>query len=100
VGTALARDERMNLVDDDRIDLHEPIACVRRQQQEQRFRCRDQNVCSLALELRPLGRRRVARPNRDVRNRHRHGGRGGGIGDSRKRRAQVAFDVGGERLQR
>ena len=66
VGAALGRDERVNLIDDDRIDGGEPCPGVRRQQQEQRFRSRDQNVCRIAEKARAFACRRVAGSNRDL----------------------------------
>ena len=48
VRASLAGDECMDLVDDQRVDRDQPLACVRRQQQEERLGCRNQNVGGVA----------------------------------------------------
>ena len=98
--TALGRNQRVNLVDDDRLDAGEGVAGVRRQHQVQGFRRGDQDVGRLALKSRPLGRRRVACSD---------GNRGNPVGiaacvgrlcDASERRLQVLLDVDRQRLER
>ena len=67
VRAALGRHQRVNLVDDDRVDRAQRLARVRRQQQIERLRRRDQNVGRLALKAGALGLRRVAGADRDRR---------------------------------
>ena len=50
VRAALGRHERVDLVDDDRVDGAQRLARVRREQQVERLRRRDQDVGRLALE--------------------------------------------------
>ena len=100
MGAALAGHERVNFIDDDRVDRCEPFARVRRQQQEQRFRRRDQDVGGFASEPGALDGRRIARANRDLGNIH-AGSRGARhVGDADERRPQVPFDVDRQRLER
>ena len=68
VRAALGRDERVNLVDDDGVDGAQRVACVRGQEQVQRFRRRDQDVGRGALKPRALGRWRIAGTDRDGRD--------------------------------
>ena len=67
VRAALGRHQRVDLVDDDRVDRAQRLARVRRQQQVERLRRGDQDVGRLALEPRALGLRRVAGADRDRR---------------------------------
>jgi hypothetical protein len=99
VRAALAGDQRVNLVDDHRVHVDQAFPGLRREQQKQRFWRRDENVGRLPQELRSLGRGRVAGPGRNLRRRHRNARGVRRIGDARQGRAQVAFDVCGERLQ-
>ena len=69
VGAALGRDERVDLVDDHRVDRAQRLAGVRGQQQVQRLGRGDQDVGRLALEARALGGGRVAGADRDRRRR-------------------------------
>ena len=57
---ALVRDERVDLVDDDRLDAAQHLAHVRRQHQVDRLRRGDQDVGRIAKESRAFGLRRVA----------------------------------------
>ena len=101
VRAALGRHERVDLVDDDRVDRAQRLARVRRQQQIERLRRGDQDVGRLALEARALGCRRVAGADGDRRRRRSASPRA--VGDPRdagERRAQVALDVDRERLER
>ena len=60
VGAALGRHQRVDLVDDHRVDRAQRFARVRGQQQIERLGRGDQDVGRLALEAGALGRRRVA----------------------------------------
>ena len=100
VRASLAGHERVNLVDDDGVDRRQPLAGVRREQQEQRLGRGDQNVGRFAPKPRALDCGRVAGANRDLRHgdatpvRPRH------VRDAGQRRAQVALDVDRQRLER
>ncbi len=100
VGAALARHQRVDFVDDDRVDRDEPLARVRGEQQEERLRRRDQDVGGFASEAGALGRRRVAGADGDLRHVDGDAPLARDVGDSGKRRAQVAFDVDRQGLQR
>ena len=78
VRAALGRHQRVDLVDDDRLDRAQRLARVRGQQQVERLRRGDQDVGRLALKARALGLRRVA------------GADGDGRGDERRRRGRSA----------
>src|SRR5207253_8808577 len=97
---ALAGDERVNLVDDDRIYSRQPLPRVRRQEEEQRLGRGDENVGGLAAESRTLERGSIARADGDLRNRDADARLARQIRDSRERRAEVALDVNRQRLQR
>src|SRR5439155_19946593 len=84
-----ARD-RVNLVEDQGLDVAEDLARLRREQQEQRLRRRDQDVRRLPEHVAPLLLARVAGANADPERRV----------EARERPAQVALDVVVERLQR
>ena len=100
VRAALGRHQRVNLVDDDRVDRAQRLARVRGQQQIQRLRRRDQDVGGLALEARALGLRRVAGADGDCRRDVNVAAPVCDLGDAGQRRAQVALDVDRERLER
>ena len=97
---ALGRDERVDLVDDHRVDGAKHLAGIRRQQQVERLGRRDQDVGRVALEPRALDRRRVAGPDGDRRRVVHVAARGGAVGDAGKRRPQVPLDVDRQRLER
>jgi hypothetical protein len=99
VGAALARHQRVDLVDDDRVDRAQRFARIRRQQQVERFRRRDQDVGRFPLEPRPLGLRRVTGADGDCRRHERIAAQRGDLRDAGQRRAQVALDVDRERLE-
>ncbi len=99
VRAALGRDERVNLVDDDRVDGAQRVACVRGQEQVQRFRRRDQDVGRRALKPRALGRWGIAGTDRDGRDGIRFPALVGRARDARERRAEIALDIDGQRLQ-
>ena len=100
VRAALGGHQRVDLVDDHRVHRSQPLARVRRQQQEQRLGRGDQDVGGVALEARALVRRRVAGADRHRRHVEGHALRRGQVGDAGERRAQVALDVHGQRLER
>ena len=99
---ALGRHQRVNLVDDDRVDAAERLAGVRREQQVERFGRRDENVGRLALESGPFALRRVAGPDGDRRASHTAiAARAPPVWAMPvERRAQVALDVRRQRLER
>ena len=90
---ALGRHERVDFVDDDRVDGAHRVARVRREHQVERFGRGDQDVGRLTLEARALALRRVAgadgdgRRDQDLRPARRD------LHDAGQRRPQVAFDV-------
>ena len=71
VGAALGRHQRVDLVDDQRVEAAERLARVRGQQQIQRLRRRDDDVGRLAQEAGALAGRRVAGADQDARARAR-----------------------------
>ena len=100
VRAALGRRHRVDLVDDHGLDRREGLARLRGQEQVQRLGRRDEDVRRRARDAGALRGRRVA-------GAHGHGGDAervapplGGRRDSGERRAQVALDVDGERLER
>ncbi len=100
VRAALGGHQRVDLVDDDRVNGAEHVAGARGEQQVERLGRRDEQVGRVAAEAGALGGRRVARP-------HRHRGLGEldaerlrRPGDPGDRRPEVALDVHRERLQR
>ena len=68
MGAAFRPDDGVDLVDDDGIDGSQHLARVRGEDQEERFRRRDQNVRGLAAHALTFGRRRVARTDGDPRH--------------------------------
>ena len=82
---ALPAGQRVDLVDDDRLDAGQHLARRRGQDQVERLGRRDQDVGRPAPHRRPLALRRVAAS-------HRHLDRARGL-DAVKRRAQVPLDV-------
>ena len=87
---ALRRRDGVDLVDDHRLDAGQDLARAARQHQVQRLGRRDQDVGRLAPHRRAVALRRVAGAHADRE-----------VGaDPAQRRAQVAVDVVGERLQR
>ncbi len=100
MGAALGRHHRVDLVDDDRVDVAQHVARIRRQQQVQRLGRGDQDVGRVPREAGTFGRRRVARPDGHLRQVVRDALLSREAADARERRAQVALDVDGQRLQR
>jgi len=90
----------MDLVHDDRPDARQHLPGATREQQEQRLRRGDQDVGALPGEQPAVLRRRISGPHRD---RHLRQGQPTGVReatDAGERRAQVAFDIDGQRLER
>ena len=100
MGAALGRDQGMNLFHDDHVDRREALPCVRREQQEERFRRRDENVGRTAKKARPFARGRVAGADGDLRHGHVESCCDRRAGNARQRHPQVAFDIDRERLER
>ncbi len=100
MGAALRARHRVDLVDDDRLDVAQALPCPRGQQQVQRLGCRDEDVGWVASHPLALPLRRVTGAHPD--------GRLDDVGpeplgrEARppQRRAQVAVDVGRQRLER
>jgi hypothetical protein len=97
---ALGGHQRVDLVDDDRIDGLQRLMRVGREQEIERFRRRNQDVRGFPLEPRALGGRRVTGPDGDRRRVENIPARRGPVRDPRDRRPQVALHVDGQRLQR
>ena len=90
VRAALGRGDRVDLVDDDRLDVAQHVARLRGQHEVQRLGRGDQHVGRRAADRHALLLRRVAGPDRDL-----------DVGpDADQRRLQVALDVVAQRLQR
>jgi hypothetical protein len=86
----IRRGDRVDLVDDHRLDVREDLARAAGEHEVQRLRRRDEDVGRLAAHRGAVALRRVAGAHAD-----------GQVGaDAAQRRAQVAVDVVGERLQR
>src|SRR5581483_9065441 len=99
VRAPLRPDERMDLVDDHRLDRTERLPRGGGEIEVERLRRRDEDVRRLHAEPPALAGGRVAgtKPDRD-RRRRRAGALRGGT-DPGERRADVPLDVDGERLQ-
>ena len=100
VRAALGAGDRVDLVDDDVLDVAEDLARGAGEHQVQRLGRRDQDVGRVAGDLAPILGGRVARPagDRDVRRLVAHPR--GRQGDPGERRPEVALDVVGQRLER
>jgi hypothetical protein len=97
VRAALRRGERVDLVDDDRVDVDERVARRRREHQVQALGRRDEQVRRAADEALAILRRRVAGAHRDHRRDVREPESLGGEADAEQRRAEVLLDVERER---
>ena len=97
---ALGAGDRVDLVDDDVLDVAEDLARGAGEHQVERLGRRDQDVGRVAGDLAPILGGRVARPagDRDVRRLVAHPR--GRQGDPRERRPEVALDVVGQGLER
>ena len=94
-------DDRVNLVDDDGLDGPEHgAAAFAGQQQEQRFRRRDEDVRRLPQHGCALALRRVAGADRDGDARRREAGALGVARDVAARHREVLVNVRAERLER
>ena len=100
VRAALGAGERVDLVDDDRLDAAQRLAGRRREHEEQRLGRRDEDLGRMRHERPALGRQRVARADADAHLGHLDAVRGRRARDADERGAQVALDVDAERLQR
>ena len=100
VGAALGRHQRVDLVDDDRLDVLQGRAGGRREHEVERFRRRDEDVGRRLAEAHALLRRCVTGPDRDARLAYRMAEALGGVTDPGDRRAQVPLDIYRKRLQR
>ncbi len=101
VRAAAGVDDRVNLVDDDRLNGPEHgAAALAGQQEEQRFRRRDQDVRRLPQHGGALALRRVAGADRDGDARRRKAGALGVARDVAARHREVLVNVRAERLER
>ena len=96
----LARDERVDLVDDDRVERGQALPCVRCEQKKERFRRRDEYVRCLTSEPCAIQRRRVTRANGDLRNGNRQIVCTCDRGDAFERCTEIALHVHRKRLER
>jgi hypothetical protein len=90
VRAALRSGDRVYLVHDHRLDPPQGLACLRREQQEQRLRGRDEDVWRRPEHSPPLLRRGVSGAHGHLEPRL----------ETRERATQVSFDVVVERLER
>ncbi len=100
VGASLGGDQRVDLVDDHRLDGGEHGARRRGEQEVERLGRGDEDVRRRPGEARPLARRRVARAHRDRGHAEGDAARCGHRSDAGERRAQVLLHVGRQRLER
>ena len=96
----LGRHQRMNLIHDHRIDPAKTGGSIGGQQQVQRLRRRDQDLCRMPPKQRAFLLRCVAGAYRDPRLTHRHARAPRHICNGGQGRAQVPLHVHGQRLQR
>ena len=100
VGAALGPGDRVHLVDDHRLHAAQRLPGRRGEQQEQRLGRGDEDVRRAAGEGPPLVGRGVAGAHADADVGRCHPEPVGRVADAGQRRAQVALDVDGERLER
>ena len=100
VSAAFGRDERVDLVDDDRLDSGQRGPRRRREHEVERLGRRDEDVGRSSRHPRAILRRRVAGAHVDRRYMERQALVTSLGGDARDGYAQVALDVDRERLQR
>ena len=96
----LGPDEGVDLVHDHQLDRGQHCPRPRGQDEEERFRRRDEDVGRVARHAGALGGRRVACAQRDLGPVERDAAELRGPGDADDRRPQVPLDVEGERPQR
>ena len=100
VGAALGRRQGVDLVDDHRLDAAQRLALPGAEDQVERLGGRDQDLGGVARLGAALPRRRVAGAQRHPRRARSEPEALRGAPDPDEGRAQVALDVGDERLQR
>ena len=100
VGAALGPGDRVDLVDDDVLDAAQDLARLAREQQVQALGGRDEDVGRVAGDLATVLAGRVAGAARDGDPRRLVAELLRGQADAGQRRAQVAFHVVGQRLER
>ena len=100
VRSPLRRHQRMDLVDDHRLDRTEDLARLGGEEQVERLGRGDQDVGRMADDVAPLARRCVARARRRAQRGQHFAGALSLEGDTRQRRAQIAVHVVGQGLQR
>ena len=100
VRAALGGHERVDLIDDHRIDAAQARRRVRGQQQVQRLRRSDEDLRRVAAEAAAFFLRCVAGADADLRRVKDNSCRPRHVRDAGERRAQVALHVDGQRLQR
>ncbi len=90
----------MDFVDDHGVDVAKDVASFRRQNQIERFGCRDQNVGRRPGDSSPFGGIGISAANRDGRQSIRNAGRFGCLLDADQWPLKVSLDIGAKRLQR
>ena len=90
----------MDLIDDHRLDIRQGLTGLRGEHQEQRLRCRDQDVGRVTHELTTVGSGCVARPNTDRRRVHVRAEPFRRKADALQGGSKVLFDIDGQRPQR
>ena len=100
MSTALRGGHRMDLVDDDRVDVDQGLGNRRCQHQVQALGCRDEQIDWVADQLLTLARRRVAGSHRHSRLDVGHPESFGGQTDPHQRSTEVLLDVEGQSAQR
>ena len=98
VRPALARNERVDLVHDERLDAGEELARRRREHQVERFGRRDEHVAGRAAYAGALFRGGVPRADVDTGNDERRVHARRLLRDAGQRPGQIPVDVDGERL--
>ena len=97
---ALGAGDGVDLVDNDRVHLAEGFPRLGRQHQEEGFRGGDEDIRRVAEQRAAVSRRRVPGPDAHGNERGGQVQALGGLRDADQRRAEVAFDVDAESLQR
>ena len=100
VGAALGAGDGVDLVHDDGVHLAERFPGLGGEHQEQGLRGGDEDVRRVAEQCAAVRRRRVPGPDADGDQRGGQAQPLGGLGDADQRRAEVAFDVDAQRLER
>ena len=101
VGPALVGRDGMDLIHDDGPNIAQCLAALlRSQEQEKRFRRRDEDMRRAFEHPLPLPGRRVSRPDIDSDLRHQQASRQSRLGNFKKRLLKILLDVVAQRLQR